>query len=119
MVYQKGRIGGATASALWKHYMAKVINNRPVLDFTQPPGIVWANVDPDTGKTVSGLFHRDSYKEVFTEDNVPRGRIQKIWHWLFSPPKKEPKEEEAPWPGETGATGDSPVISGKGEAREY
>lgn len=119
MVYQKGRIGSATASALWKNYMTKVTKSRPVLDFTQPPGIVWANVDPDTGRTVSGWFNRDSYKEVFAEDNVPRGRIQKIWHWLFSPAKKEAEEEEAPFPGETGATGDSPVISGEGKVSEY
>lgn len=119
MVYQKGRIGSATASALWKQYMAKVTKNRPVLDFIQPPGIVWANVDPETGRTVSGWFTRNSYKEVFTEDNVPRGPIQKIWHWLFSPPKKEEKEEEATFPGETGTTGDSSVISGKSKVRKY
>jgi len=95
MIYSKGRIGSSTATVLWKNYMQTLTTDKPVQNFIQPPGIVWANIDPDTGKAVSGWFKSDSYKEVFREDNVPRGPIQKFWHWLFTPKKeKAPDHDE-------------------------
>ena len=119
MVYKKGRIGSATATVIWKNYMAKITKDRPVQDFTEPPGIVWANIDPDTGRTVSAWLSRDSYKEVFVEDNVPRGPIQKFWHWLFAPEKKEAEEEEALLPEENGDPDHSPIKYEEKRANQY
>lgn len=92
MVYKEGKISGSTAAGVWRAYMQKVTAGRPVLNFPEPPGIIWANVDPNTGKTVPAWLNKNSYPEVFAEDNVPRGTIHKIWHGLFH--WLQPKESQ-------------------------
>lgn len=42
--------GGRAAIPIWMGFMEKAVERVPVHDFVAPPGIVFANVDPKTGK---------------------------------------------------------------------
>jgi len=46
-----------------------------VVDFARPEGIVWVDVDPETGQAVPSWFGGKSYKEIFNENNVPEYQI--------------------------------------------
>lgn len=97
MIYKEGRVSSETAARLWGGYMGKITQNHPVRDFTEPPGIVWADVNPETGKTTPGWLSRNSYKEVFAEENIPRGSVDKLWNDLFGwlkPKKNAPRKTE-------------------------
>ncbi|NLW56584.1 MAG: PBP1A family penicillin-binding protein [Firmicutes bacterium] len=95
MRYKEGVIGGGTAAQLWGAYMQRITSGHPVREFTEPAGIIWADVDPETGKAVPAWAAKNTYKEVFAEDNVPASPAFKIWHWLTSWPKKG-RTKEAP-----------------------
>ncbi|HYH01947.1 MAG TPA: PBP1A family penicillin-binding protein [Bacillota bacterium] len=90
----QGNIGSATATELWGSYMKQAVAGHRAAQFTEPEGIVWVNVNPNTGKAVPGFFSRDAYKEVFNEKNVPESGVYKVWKWFFpgSKSKKEPVE---------------------------
>lgn len=83
MVYKEGAIGSSVAADVWGIYMSRVTYNRPVVDFTEPEGIVWLDVNSDTGQAVPGWFKGNSYKEVFAAKNVPQGSLYRFWNWLF------------------------------------
>ncbi len=91
MQYKTGNIGSATTAEIWGVYMRKITANRPVLDFPEPPGIIWADVNPDNGQAVLGWTGNGAYKEVFKEDNVPQSTSYKIWRWFFHGKKSEQK----------------------------
>jgi penicillin-binding protein 1A len=97
MRYKDGNIGSALAADVWGRYMKATLNNTPLLDFIQPEGIIWANVNPATGQAVPSWFQGASYPEVFAEKTVPEGLAYKLWHLLF--PIKKAVET-----GETGGT---------------
>jgi penicillin-binding protein 1A len=101
MVYKEGNIGSALAAGIWGNYMSRVTANRPVFDFMEPEGIVWVDVNPETGQAVPGWFTGNSYKEVFAEKNVPQGNLYRFWHWLF--PGKKPSPTPENWNGPTPA----------------
>ena len=88
MRYKEGAIGGGTAAALWRDYMAQITANRPVVAFAEPEGIVWAHVDADTGQAIPAWVNKESYLEVFAENRVPESTSYKIWQWLTTWPKK-------------------------------
>jgi len=69
--------------------MKTVTRNLPVIDFTEPPGIVWASVDPSTGEAVPDWSGRGTYREVFNENNVPKSPMYRIWRWFFHGKKAE------------------------------
>ena len=49
-----GEVGGRAALPIWLEYMKAAHKDLPVLDFQVPPGIVFANIDNETGKLASG-----------------------------------------------------------------
>lgn len=97
MVYKGMNIGSATTAQLWGSYMKAVTQGLPVIDFTEPPGIVWASVDPTTGEAVPDWSGGETYQEVFNENNVPKSPMYRIWRWFFPGKKKvnAPPPEES------------------------
>jgi penicillin-binding protein 1A len=92
MRYKSGNIGSAAAAELWGSYMKQSESSgQAAPDFEEPPGIVWADVNRDTGKAVPGFLSRNTYKEVFNENNVPESGVYKVWKWFFPgrPAKRE------------------------------
>ncbi len=88
MTYKGGNIGSSSAAEVWGVYMRRVTARRPVLDFQQPEGIVWADVNPESGQAVPGWAGNNTYKEVFKENTVPQSTAYRLWHWFF-PGKKD------------------------------
>lgn len=92
MIYKNRSIGSGAAAELWGAYMKRALAKEPVVSFKEPTGIVWANVDPSSGKTVPDWMSGNFYKEVFDEDNVPATMAYKLWRWMF--PKKKQSASE-------------------------
>lgn len=101
MIYKGMNIGSSTTARLWGSYMRSVTKDLPVIDFPEPPGIVWAKVDPTTGKAVPGWTSGETYQEVFNENNVPKSPMYRIWRWFFSGKKKGDPPAPADDYGET------------------
>ncbi len=87
-------IGSAYSAQLWSDYMKQVTTNQKAITFQEPPGIVWADVNPNTGQAVPSWMKGDGYKEVFSKDNVPKSGAYKIWDWFFG--GKKDKNDSAP-----------------------
>jgi penicillin-binding protein 1A len=66
-----GETGGASALPVWLQFMRAALDGRPQRDFTeQPPaGIVFANIDAETGKLAAA--GRSSLNLPFKEGTVP------------------------------------------------
>lgn len=115
MVYKEGNIGSATAAEIWGSYMKRITTNRPVLDFEEPSGILWVDVNPETGEAVPGWLGGNSYKEVFAENSVPESTAYKIWHWFFRGKKTEKQltipDEKTEDQTKNPEIPDSPVVS--------
>jgi penicillin-binding protein 1A len=94
MRYAGGSIGSGAAAELWNVYMRQIVAGRPGPRFQEPDGIVWADVNPATGKVGPAFLSRNSYKEVFNENNIPKSSVYKVWRWLF--PGKKTREEDQP-----------------------
>ena len=92
MRYQEGVVGGGTAAAIWRDYMAQITAGQPVVAFAEPEGIVWAHVDIQTGQAIPAWVNKESYLEVFAENRVPESTSYKIWHWLTTWPKRIPEK---------------------------
>lgn len=88
MIYKGMNIGSSTAADLWGSYMKAATRGLPASDYKEPPGIVWASVDPNTGEAVPDWSGKETYREVFNENNVPKSPMYRIWRWFF-PGKKE------------------------------
>lgn len=119
MIYKGLNIGSSTAASLWGSYMKAATRDLPVTDYPEPPGIVRASVDPNTGEAVPDWSGGETYQEVFNEKNVPKSPMYKIWRWFFpgqkgtNAPIDEPQETETP-PQESPA----PPVSGD-EAEQF
>ncbi len=87
MIYKGLNIGSSTAAELWGSYMQAATHGLPVIDYPEPPGIVWAKIDPSTGEAVPDWSTGETYQEVFNENNVPKSPMYRIWRWFF-PGKK-------------------------------
>lgn len=94
MTYKSGNIGSSSATEVWGVYMRRVTARRPVLDFQQPQGIVWADVNRESGQAVPGWVGNNTYKEVFKENTVPQSTAYRLWHWFF--PGKKDENGDAP-----------------------
>ncbi|MGE5559424.1 MAG: transglycosylase domain-containing protein [Bacillota bacterium] len=102
MKYRDRNIGSTTAAAIWNTYMKNITAGHRPLDFTEPPGIVWADVDPRSGKAVLSWFSSGTYKEVFEADRIPESGPYNFWRKFFSgkaaPQKKPESRQEEPEP---------------------
>lgn len=100
MRYREGAVGGGTAADLWGEYMMEITADLPVTAFVEPEGIIWAQVDPETGQAIPAWVNKNTYPEVFAEDKVPESTSYKVWRWLTTWPKKltpqEAPAEEGP-----------------------
>ncbi len=66
----KGEVGGNTALPIWIDYMLKAHKNLPKKDFTVPPGIIFSNIDEDTGKLAGAKTTRVA-RQAFYENFKP------------------------------------------------
>ncbi len=88
MIYKGLNIGSATTAQLWGSYMKAATQGLPVTDYLEPPGVIWASVDPSTGEAVPDWSGGETYQEVFNENNVPKSPMYRIWRWFFPGQKK-------------------------------
>jgi penicillin-binding protein 1A len=110
MRYKGGNVGSAAAAELWGSYMKQSgPSGGPAPDFEEPSGIVWADVNRDTGKAVPGFLSRNTYKEVFNENNVPESGVYKVWKWIFPWGSAKPKATPAEVQPEEVQPEESPV----------
>lgn len=96
MQYKGRSIGSSSAAELWGSYMKSITSGKPVTDFEEPAGIVWASVDSETKLAVPGFMHDGTYQEVFNEDNIPASQAYKVWSWFFPNKNKKNPEEDSP-----------------------
>jgi penicillin-binding protein 1A len=72
----KGEVGGRAALPIWLNYMKAAHEDLPQMTFPVPEGIVFANIDSETGEIASssskGIF-RQAYLEG-TEPSSSKGR---------------------------------------------
>ncbi|MFH1018344.1 MAG: PBP1A family penicillin-binding protein [Pseudomonadota bacterium] len=64
-------MGGASASPIWLAYMLEALKGKPVLDFSVPAGVVFAQIDPKTGKLATSKI-RNPIFEAFREGTEPK-----------------------------------------------
>jgi len=65
-----GEVGGHSALPIWLSYMKDVHQNLPEMTFPVPEGIVFVNIDGDTGKLASAHSKR-ILKQAFVEGTEP------------------------------------------------
>ncbi len=65
----RGEEGAHTALPIWTEFMVKALAGTPVTDFTQPPGIVVARIDPTTGLLAAP--GSEGLDEVFLDGTAP------------------------------------------------
>ncbi len=62
--------GGRVASPVWLSFMQEALSHSPIVDFEVPDGLVFAQIDPKTGKLASERTERAVF-EVFREGTEP------------------------------------------------
>ena len=65
----RGEVGGRSALPIWTEYMKKAHKDLPKKDFQVPEGIIFTNIDIDTGKLVGPNTKRVA-KQAFKADFV-------------------------------------------------
>lgn len=66
----KGEVGGRAALPLWLEYMKSAHTNLPQTSFAVPSGIVFANIDAETGKLASAVS-KNVIKQAYIEGSEP------------------------------------------------
>ena len=66
----KGETGGAAACPVWVGFMKRVMANKPVQVFPVPEGIVFAKIDPATGR-LAGPATQNALFECFKDGTLP------------------------------------------------
>ena len=66
----KGEVGGRSALPIWLDYMKEAHQDLPQMTFSVPPGIVFANIDTDTGKLASATT-KNILRQAFVEGTEP------------------------------------------------
>lgn len=69
--------GARAALPIWVDYMREAVKGYPSTDFSIPPGIVFASIDPNTGKLASP-HSSTSIKEAFIEGTEPKKTDDKV-----------------------------------------
>ncbi|PWU22344.1 MAG: penicillin-binding protein 1A [Bdellovibrio sp.] len=74
----KAEVGGRAALPIWLEYMKAAHENLPIMTLPVPEGIVFANIDGDTGFLASTSSKHVIRGQAFREGTVPAtGRAQK------------------------------------------
>jgi penicillin-binding protein 1A len=68
----KGEVGGKAALPIWLGYMKDAHEGMPVRSFPVPEGVVFANIDNDTGKLASAST-KNVVRQAFIEGTEPQG----------------------------------------------
>lgn len=66
----KFEYGGKAALPIWAEFMEKALNGVEERPLQQPPGVVSAKIDPETGK-LAAMGQKNGIFEYFRDDNVP------------------------------------------------
>lgn len=66
----RGQLGGRTALPIWLSYMKAAHEGLPARSFAVPDGVVFANIDNETGKLVSAAS-RSVVRQAFLEGSEP------------------------------------------------
>ncbi|MEK7355686.1 MAG: penicillin-binding protein 1A, partial [Bdellovibrionota bacterium] len=66
-----GEVGGDTALPIWVEYMKVAHEDLPAQDFSVPPGIVFANIDGQTGNLASASSS-SVVRQAFIEGTEPK-----------------------------------------------
>ncbi len=66
----RSEVGGRAALPMWIDYMRVVLKDIPEISQMQPPGLVTARIDPDTGQLAS-TDNPHAIFEVFRAENAP------------------------------------------------
>jgi penicillin-binding protein 1A len=66
----KGEVGGRSALPIWLEYMKAAHENLPQMTFPVPSGIVFANIDRDTGELASSSS-KEIIRQAFLEGTEP------------------------------------------------
>ncbi len=72
----KGEVGGRAALPIWVEYMKAAHDGLPQMTFPVPPGIVFANIDSDTGKLASAAT-KNILRQAFVEGTEPTAASNK------------------------------------------
>jgi len=67
----KGETGSRAAAPIWLQFMKDVLDGRPVVDFEVPEGIIFANIDPDSGLLASRYSKGKPIRQAFSEGSAP------------------------------------------------
>ncbi len=67
----KSEVGGKTALPIWLNYMKAAHENLPVVSFPIPQGIVFANIDNETGRLASSKTSEEVISQAFLEGTEP------------------------------------------------
>ena len=77
----KGETGSRAASPIWLDFMSHALEERPVVDFQVPEGVVFAKIDAETGLLASPHSKKTVF-QAFREGEEPKE---------YSPAPKSPK----------------------------
>jgi penicillin-binding protein 1A len=72
----KGEVGGRAALPIWLDYMKAAHEGLPQMTFPVPPGIVFANIDSDTGKLATAST-KNILRQAFVEGTEPTAASNK------------------------------------------
>ncbi|WP_413943649.1 penicillin-binding protein 1A [Bdellovibrio sp. HCB-162] len=72
----KGEVGGRAALPIWVDYMKAAHDGLPQMTFPVPEGIVFANIDADTGKLASAATKK-IIRQAFVEGTEPTASSNK------------------------------------------
>jgi penicillin-binding protein 1A len=72
----KGEVGGRAALPIWVEYMKAAHENLPQMTFPVPDGIVFANIDSDTGEIASS-GSKSIVRQAFLESTEPSAQKNK------------------------------------------
>lgn len=62
--------GAIAAAPIWRDIMESAFKSLPPVDFVEPPGMKWVEVDPKTG----ALAEKGGVRELFIEGREPAGK---------------------------------------------
>jgi penicillin-binding protein 1A len=67
----RGETGSRAASPIWLQFMKNVLDGRPVVDFEVPEGVIFANIDPDSGLLASRYTKGKPVRQAFSKGTEP------------------------------------------------
>jgi penicillin-binding protein 1A len=66
----KGEVGGRSALPIWLEYMKSAMDPLPIMTFQVPDGIVFLNIDSESGKLASAKT-KNVLRQAFVEGTEP------------------------------------------------